>query len=200
MSLWYQCVRNLCRSYFNLCYDVRVSGLEHVPPEGTAFILASNHVSYYDPPLIGCQIPHDTHYLARKTLFQSALMSRLLPSIHAVPVDQEKPDMNGLKNIIHHLRQGHPVLLFPEGSRSYDGQLQPGMPGVGLLVYKTGVPVIPVRLFGVLESWPRDGRIQLFRRMNVVFGPALAPSSSKDYHGITQSIMQAIAQLQPPSC
>jgi 1-acyl-sn-glycerol-3-phosphate acyltransferase len=199
MSLWYQFVRNLAKNYFDLSYDVRVSGLENLPPEGTGFIIASNHVSFYDPPLIGSQIPRDVYYLARKTLFDPALMSLLLPSIHALPVDQEKPDMVGLKKIIQILRGGHPVILFPEGSRSYDGRLQSGMPGVGLLVNKTSAPVVPVRLFGVLETWPRDGKIRWFKPVEIVFAPALHFPPSKDYQGISDQIMQAIDGIRPDS-
>lgn len=197
MSLWYHFVRNLSKNYFDLFYDVRVSGMENLPPENTGFIIASNHVSFYDPPLIGSQIPRNTYYLARKTLFDPAIMSVLLPSILALPVDQEKPDMAGLKKIIQVLKQGQAVILFPEGARSYDGVIQPGMPGVGLLVNRTGVPVVPVRLFGVLETWPRDGKITLFKSVQVVFGKPISFPASKDYQAISDQIIDAIKQLEP---
>ncbi|MDZ4787309.1 MAG: lysophospholipid acyltransferase family protein [Blastochloris sp.] len=197
MSLWYQCVRNLAKSYFDLFYDVRVSGLENLPPENTGFIIASNHISFYDPPLIGSQIPRDVYYLARKTLFDPPIMALLLPSILALPVDQEKPDMVGLKKIIQTLRDNKPVILFPEGSRSYDGEFLPGLPGVGLLVNKTLVPVIPVRLFGAREVWPRDGKIKWFKPVEIVYGKAIHFPASKDYQATSNSIMEAIGQLRP---
>ncbi len=197
MSLWYQFVRNTTKSYFDLFYDVRVSGLEHLPPEGTGFIIASNHVSFYDPPIIGAQISLDTYFLARKTLFGSKIMSILLPSIQAIPVDQEKPDMVGLKKIIQIIRAGNPVVLFPEGSRSYTQELLPAMPGVGLVVNKTQAPVVPVHLFGVRETWPRDGKIKWFKPVEIVFGRPMYFSPSKDYQVIGDKIMEAIAGLRP---
>jgi 1-acyl-sn-glycerol-3-phosphate acyltransferase len=199
MSLWYQFVRNVAKSYFELFYDIRVSGLENLPPEGSGFLIASNHVSFYDPPIIGAQVPRDTYYLARKTLFDPKIMSVLLPSILAIPVDQEKPDMVGLKKIIQIIRGGNPVILFPEGSRSYTPDLLPAMPGVGLVVNKTGAPVVPVRLFGVREIWPRDEKPKWFMPAEIVFGPALTFAPTKDYQMIGDRIMQAIAELKPAS-
>src|SRR5690606_28112801 len=120
----------------------------------------------------------------------------LLPSIQAIPVDQEKPDMVGLKKIIQIVRGGNPVILFPEGSRSYTKELLPAMPGVGLVVNKTQAPVVPVRLFGVQEIWPRDGKIKWFLPAEIVFGPALHFPPTKDYQSIGDRIMQAIGDLK----
>ena len=201
MHLWYHSIRNLCLAYFRLFHHLRYTGMENLPATG-GYLIASNHVSFYDPPAVGCGIPRETHYLARKTLFVPPIMDKLLPTIKAVPVDQDRPDMSGLKKMIEVLKSGDPVVLFPEGSRSYDGVLQQAKPGVGLLVAKAGVPVIPTRIFGALEAWPRDGKIKLWQPIEVVFGPPLDFKNSdevrrKDYQTLSDKIMAAIALLQP---
>ena len=201
MFLWYHFLRNLFLAYFRLFYDLRYTGMEHLPAKG-GYLIASNHVSFYDPPVVGCGIQRETYYLARKTLFVPPIMDKLLPTIKAVPVDQDKPDMAGLKKMIEVLKSGDPEVLFPEGSRSYDGKLQEAKPGIGLLVAKAGVTVIPARIFGAMEAWPRDGKIRLWQPIEVVFGPALDFKGSKevqnkDYQAISNKIMAAIELLQP---
>ncbi len=200
MFLWYHTIRNICWAYFRIFHDLRYTGMKNLPVAG-GYVIASNHVSFYDPPAVGCGIPRETHYLARKTLFAPPVMDKLLPTLKAMPVDQEKPDMTGLKNMIGVLKSGDPVVLFPEGSRSYDGQLQEGLPGVGLLVAKAGVPVVPTRIFGAREAWPRDGKIKLWHSIEVVFGPPLDFSGSdevkrKDYQAISNKIMAEIEKLR----
>ncbi|GAB4245050.1 MAG: hypothetical protein OHK005_10160 [Candidatus Methylacidiphilales bacterium] len=197
-KLWYHFCKNLSAVYFRLFHDLRVQGLEHIP-DG-AFLLASNHESFYDPPLIGCCLDTDLHYLARKTLFDHPLMARLLPSIQALPIDQEKPDMTGLKRIIALLKQGERVALFPEGARTLDGRLQPAAPGVGLVVSKVEVPVVPCRVFGAYHAWPRGGRPRLFTPLRVIYGPPIrfdnARIRGKDaYQALGNQIMEAIAAL-----
>ncbi len=110
--------------------------------------------------------------------------------------------MTGLKKMIHTLREGHKVLMFPEGSRSYDGKLLPAQPGIGLVLSKVHVPVIPIRLFGVHEAWPRDGKITLFKPIRVVFGkPILSEkshvkSSREEYQRISETILEAISKIE----
>jgi 1-acyl-sn-glycerol-3-phosphate acyltransferase len=117
-------------------------------------------------------------------------------------VDQEKPDMTGLKRIIEIAKSGDGVLLFPEGSRTLDGNLQPAAPGLGLAIAKSGVPVVPARIFGAYAAWPRGGRPRLFRPLTVVFGPPLTFTgsphvNSRNYQAISDEVMAAIARLQP---
>ena len=174
--------------------------MENLPASG-AYIIACNHVSFIDPPAVGAGITRDVYYLARKTLFAPPVMDKFLPSINAIPVDQDKPDMTGLKKIIQILRRGDPVVLFPEGSRSVDGTLQPAMPGIGLLVAKGAVPVVPARIFGAYEAYPRGGKLKLSGSLRIVFGRPVDFSASeelksKNYQAIGDQIMAHIATLQ----
>ncbi|MDX6767174.1 MAG: lysophospholipid acyltransferase family protein [Candidatus Methylacidiphilales bacterium] len=185
---------------FRTFYDYRVHGAEHVPDGGC--IIAANHDSFFDPPLIGCTLESAPHYLARKTLFDHPLFATAIANLNAHPIDQERPDMAGLKRVIGVAKKGAGVVLFPEGSRSWDGQLQPAQPGIGLVVAKARVPVVPARIFGAHPAWPRGRKPTPFHPIRVVFGPPIQfteiPGDRDAYQSIGNQIMQAIAALPCP--
>lgn len=143
------------RELANGFFDFRVVHPERLQYEGGALIV-SNHVSFLDPPLIGQAFDRPIHFFARKTLFSNPLVGALLRSWQAIPIDRDRPDPSSLKTTIRLLRSGESVLMFPEGTRSSDGQLQSPEPGVGLFIAKAMVPVLPVRLFGTFEALPRN--------------------------------------------
>jgi 1-acyl-sn-glycerol-3-phosphate acyltransferase len=186
---------------FRAFFDYRIFGEENIPPGGC--LLASNHDSFFDPPLIGCTLECAPHYLARKTLFDHPLFGSAIRALKAHPIDQERPDMAGLKRIISVAQKGGAIVLFPEGSRSWDGQLQPAQPGIGLVVAKARVPVVPIRIFGAHHAWPRGGKPRPFTPITVVIAPPITFSPvNKDrdaYQNIGDEIMRAIAAIAPPA-
>jgi CMP/dCMP kinase len=143
--LLYRFCRGAMKLFFDSFYHIEVIGQENILESGPALI-TSNHVSFFDPPLIGTRFQNVIHYLARKTLFSNPFNDWLLRSLHSIPVDQEKADFTSLKIVIRRLMAGERVLIFPEGSRSWDGVPLPAGAGVGLVIAKTGVPILPVRL------------------------------------------------------
>lgn len=186
---------------FRSLFGMRVVGEKHLITEGPVLV-ASNHQSYLDPPLIGNLYKDEMVYLARKTLF-NRVTRWVYKNWNAIPVDQDRPDMASLKTIIRKLREGHRVLVFPEGSRTLDGNLGEAAPGIGLIAVKSGVPIQPVRIYGAREALPRgSGRIR-FARITVSVGPAirLTPEeiknakSKEDYERIASRIMAAIEAL-----
>jgi 1-acyl-sn-glycerol-3-phosphate acyltransferase len=198
---WHRFCRSLFWGYYRFFHDFKVYGEENVPNRGC--LLAANHVSFYDPPLMGCSVPDPVCYLARKTLFDNPVMGAWMNSVDAYPIDQERPDMAGLKRIVSLLRKGASVTVFPEGERSLDGQMKPAMPGIGLIVSKVDVPILPMRIFGAYEAYPRGGRPHLFRPIRVVVGkpfhiPAEIPKERAHYKEIGDYIMARIAELQLP--
>jgi 1-acyl-sn-glycerol-3-phosphate acyltransferase len=185
---------------FRTFYDYHIYGTENVPEGGC--LIASNHDSFFDPPLVGCTIESAPHYLARKTLFNNPVFAKAIAALKSHPIDQDRPDMAGLKRIIGIAKKGGGVVLFPEGSRSWDGKLQPAQPGIGLVVAKAGVPVVPVRIFGGHRAWPRGGRPRLFTPIRVAVGsPIVFPPSDntrENYQLIGDQIMAAIAAIPYP--
>lgn len=209
MRPWYRLAQATSRLLYECLFNFRIHGAENVPPSG-GVVLACNHVSFLDPHAIGAGCPREACFLARKTLFKNTLQSALLHSWNVVPVDLSgKPDITGLKALMDRLRRGYAVTLFPEGTRTYDGSFQEAKPGVGLLVAKAGVPVVPVRLFGAYEVWPRNQKLPRRGQVDIMFGKpvyynamiadarAKGAAAMKDlYQRIADDVMEHIKALR----
>lgn len=181
-------------------FAYRVVGKEKLVTDGPVLI-ASNHESFLDPPLVGVAYDHAVYYLARKTLFRG-LGAWLYPRLNSIPVDQDRPDMTSLKTIIKLLRQGNQVVVFPEGARTLDGELQPAEAGTGLIVAKSKAVVQPVRIFGARDALPRGSGKVRFCPITVVVGDPITFSAeefkakSRDgYQKISDRIMYEIGKL-----
>lgn len=203
MGLVYRVCRNLSRALAGAALNYRVINEERLIEHG-GVLICCNHVSYLDPPLAGIAYKGPVHYLARKTLLSNPVSRWLFPRLNVVPIDQDRAGFAGLKTIIKSLQEGHRVLIFPEGSRSPDGQLQPAEPGTGLVVAKAKVPVIPMRLFGAHEALPPgSGKFQM-KTVTVVVGEPIRfdqeelPQGKDAYQQISDRIMAAIAALECP--
>lgn len=188
-------------SAFRTMFGMRIVGRENLITEGPVLI-ASNHQSFLDPPLVGNLYHTEMVFLARKTLFVG-YFKWLYPRLNAIPVDQDRPDMSSLKTIIRKLKEGHRVLVFPEGARTLDGEIGEAAPGIGLIAAKSGAVIQPVRISGAREALPRgSGRIR-FARITVSVGPPIrltaeemkAAGGKEDYERITARIMNAISAL-----
>jgi 1-acyl-sn-glycerol-3-phosphate acyltransferase len=152
------------RAVFVLYFRWRAHHPERVPSEGPV-ILAANHASFIDPPLVGAGLRRMVNYLARDTLFDVPLVGAVLRSWKVVPVDRDGGGGAGLKAILDRLLNGGVILLFPEGTRTPDGRLRPAKSGIGLTVIKSTAPVVPVRVFGTFEAYHRDMKWPRPRRL-----------------------------------
>lgn len=192
----------------HLCFSLKVIGREHMPRSG-GFLLAMNHQSYLDPPVVALAAdPRPIFFLARKTLLKWPILGGIFPRLNVVPVDQERPDMSALKNVIRLLRAGETTIVFPEGARTLDGELQPAQPGIGLIIAKTLVPVVPMRVFGAYEAMPRGGSRLRMHPITVKIGEPLTftaddlkntSGENRDvYQRLSERVMSAIAAIHPP--
>jgi len=127
----------------------------------------------------------------------------LLPKLNVVPVDQEGTDRSALKALIRIVKAGHATVVFPEGARTLDGELQPVQPGIGFVIAKTLAPVLPMRIFGAHEAMPRGQKRLRLRRITIVFGEPiqftdadLVPRSKEVYQRLSERVMERIAALQ----
>jgi 1-acyl-sn-glycerol-3-phosphate acyltransferase len=197
------------RALFKFYFGRRVYNAERVPLEG-AVILASNHASFLDPPLVGSGVRRGINYLARENLFRFPVMGWVLRQWQVVPVDRDGGGAVGLRAILDRLLAGGAIILFPEGTRTRDGQLQPARSGIGLTVIKSTAPVVPVRVFGMFEAYGRHLRFPRPRRVAVKYGQPMhfeqlraeAKVCSKArlkeiYQQVADEIMAAIAGLKP---
>jgi 1-acyl-sn-glycerol-3-phosphate acyltransferase len=187
-----------------LGFRLRTYGRENLIENGPA-ILASNHSSYLDPPLVGVCCRKDVYFLARKSLFERPVIGPLIAQLNTVPVDRDRGDVGAVRAMIKLLKSGNRVLVFPEGTRSKDGNLQPARAGVGLLIAKSLAPVVPVRVFGSYAALPRSGGIR-FVPITVVIGKPLffkkqdlGTDERAAYQVLSDRVMAAIAALQMPA-
>ncbi len=205
MSPIYWFVLNLTRIIARLFYRYRVVNPERLIENGGA-LLVSNHVSFFDPPCVAIAFKNHINFLARKTLFDNKFFGWLIGRLNAVPVDQERPDFTSLKKIIALLKSGERVLIFPEGERSDDGHLGQSQPGVGLVIAKSKVPVLPLRIFGNYEAYPRGAKWPKLSKVTIVVGEPLdfsneieeGSKSKKLYQSFSDRTMAAIAKLELP--
>ena len=197
------------RAVFAGYFRWRVYHPERVPLTGPV-ILAANHASILDPPLVGAGVNREINYLARDTLFRFPVIGAYLRAVNSVPVDRDGGGATGLRAILDRLLAGGGIILFPEGTRTGDGQLQPARSGIGLTVIKSDAPVVPVRVFGTFEAYGRAMRFPKPRPVAVKYGVPMrfealraeAKSCSKPrlkeiYRQIAEEIMAVIATLEP---
>jgi len=201
MGVHYQIGYSLSRFLARTLFDFRVLHRERMIEEGGA-ILAMNHQSYLDPPLAGIACRREIYFLARKSLLKWPIIGPILPKVNVIPVDQERADSAALKAVIKVVGEGHCTIIFPEGSRTPDGELKPAQPGLGFVVARTLAPVVPMRIFGAREAFPRGGRPRVFRPITVVLGEAMfftreecERAGRAAYQQISDAVMARIAAL-----
>lgn len=133
-------------------YDVR--GLENIPREGP-FIIIANHQSYLDPLFLQSVCPRILHAMAKSTQFASPIFRRAMAQVYAFPVRRFEIDPQAVRHALRALEAGDGVVIYIEGERTWDGELQSPRLGTVRLILKAGVPVIPCRIDGAYQAWPR---------------------------------------------
>ena len=195
----------LCRMAYQMFFRGDVAGLENLPETG-GYIVAANHVSHLDPPIVGLFLPRQVSFFARKTLWKPGVAAWWLTAVGTIPVDRDGgTSIDAIKRVLQTLSNDKVVILFPEGTRSPNGELQTARPGVGLLACKAHVPVVPARVFGSFEAFGRGGRLRLGTPISVAYGRPLSPSDydhpedGKERDARTAArIMAAINRIGPP--
>ena len=203
--------RHLSRLLNEALFNLRVHGEENVPLTG-GLVLAANHASFLDPHAIAVSCPRKVYSLARKSLFSHPVGAAFMRGWNTMPVDLSgKPDIGGVKALLDVLGRGEVVVLYPEGTRTWDGNFQPAKPGVGLLVAKANVPVVPVRIFGSYELWPRTRKWFRCGQLDLAFGvpvrydrmvaeaKAQGGRAAKEvYQKIADDVMERIKEIPRP--
>lgn len=145
MSLHYSASRFLLRGFVAALSGWEVRGREHVPSSG-GLIVASNHISYWDPVLLGVASNRELHFLAKEELFRPPLFGPMIRAFNSIPIRRGAVDMRGLTQAMDVLRAGKALIVFPEGTRSRDGELHEARPGIGMLAVATGARIVPVHI------------------------------------------------------
>jgi 1-acyl-sn-glycerol-3-phosphate acyltransferase len=182
---FYRLVAFLVRLFVRLVYGLRVTGTEHVPRTG-ACVVGANHVSAWDPPVVGLSVPREIHFMAKKELFERWLPRRLFRAVRAFPVDRGANDVGAVKEALRRLQNGHAIGVFFEGTRNVRGDAAAHL-GAAFLAQRTGVPLVPAAIW-------REGRA--FR---VAFGPPLeaAGRTREEAAALTAELERAVKSLLP---
>ena len=201
MNRWYRATFVISSFIARTFFSFRVLHSERIPKEG-GVILASNHQSFLDPPLLGISCPREIYTLARKSLFNWPILGRIFPKINVVPIEP-RADMSALKIIIRLVKQGRATAIFPEGSRTFNGELQPAQPGLGLMIAKTLAPVVPIRIIGAYEAYPRTKKFPKCHPITIVIGEPIIftkqdlEAGGRDiYQKLSDQVMARIAELE----
>ncbi len=192
--LWYRFAQHMVATFLAALGGWRTSGRHHMPATGPV-LLVSNHLSFLDVFLLGISVHRPLNYVARSTLFLPAL-GFLIRSVGGFPIQREGMGASGMKETLRRLRNGGIVTLFPEGTRSRDGQLAPLKSGIAVLVSRAGVPVVPAGIAGTYEAWPRSQLLPAFKPIRIHFGPPIFPEDldSMDSQAITALIRERLAE------
>jgi len=198
----YRFCRFLCWLAGKLLWRHRVVHPERLIESGGVLVV-SNHASFLDPPMVGICFRGPMHFFARETLFRGPF-AWLLPRLHCIPVGRGRAETASLRKALAVLQEGNRLLLFPEGTRSEDGNLIEPEPGVGFLIARCGVPVLPVRVFGAYEAYPRGAKFPKPGRVTVVVGEPVDFSAIPEeikgrerYEAAARLVMEAIGRLRP---
>jgi 1-acyl-sn-glycerol-3-phosphate acyltransferase len=201
VTLLYRTAQIFSFLYFRFFHRFEVLGIENIPSNGS-FILASNHQSYFDPPALGCCLPRNLHYFARDSLFRGPF-GWLISNLNSIPVNRSQLDLGTFKRVLKILKSGHPILVFPEGTRSSNGEIGIGKKGVGLLIAKSSVSVVPSRVIGGFEIlgkgkiFPRLGQKLIIKYGRPIEMSELDPGFEAEnrYEVIAERILSAISDL-----
>lgn len=192
----------LCRLVYAFFGRWRVDGRENMPKAG-GVILAPNHVSFADPPLVGCGIRRQVHFMAKKELFEIPVLGFLIKSVGAFPVKRGTADRTAIRKSIELVQNGGVICMFPEGKRSPDGELQEAESGIGMVALKSRGAVVPVALIGTDKMLPLHSIFFHFARVRVIYGKPMTFDDlyktgvgRESIDEVGRRVMAAIAELK----
>ncbi len=170
---WYLFVKTALWALCKVLFRLRLEGREHEPARGP-FIVAANHASAIDPPIVGIALRHQAAYMAKHELLQAPVLGPLLRSIGVFPVRRGEPDRKAIRRSLEVLDAGRVLVMFPEGTRSHDGRLRAPEPGAAMIALRTGAPVLPAAVINSHRILPKGAHWPKMQQVIVRMGPPLA--------------------------
>jgi 1-acyl-sn-glycerol-3-phosphate acyltransferase len=187
--LFYRFLRISSRMIASVAFSFRIEGRHHLDLKGGAMLL-STHQSMMDPVLIGLVSNRRLNYLARKTLFKNAIFGFLIRILDAIEIDRDRGGLAGLKEMLKRLQSGELVLLFPEGTRTVDGNVGELKPGFIPVARRSGVPLVPIAIVGAYDCLPRGSKMPSRKPISVVIGQPLDHHEYREYSD--QQLLEAL--------
>lgn len=195
MALGQTMVRWFFRLLLTLMYRIRVHGLENYP-ERDGLLVCSNHQSFLDPLILGVVCPRPVNYLGRKTLFKFPPLGWFLRWNDTIPIDREATGIGGLKETLRRIKRGESVVMFPEGTRSSDGEIQPMMSGFCAVAKRSKATLMPIAFEGAFKAYSRKMKFPRPGRIHAVMGKPItfAEYSHLDDEAITRLLETRIKE------
>lgn len=193
----YWTILTIARAVIHLLWWPRCIGRENLP--NGPYLICANHRSWFDPPFLAIVIPREVGFLAKAELFKNPLFGKLIWAINARPIKRGVVDRTAIDHVLAHLKNDIPVVTFPEGTRSKDGQMHAPKPGIGMLARLAGVPVVPIYIKGSFKMSHRPffwGSLEARIGDPITASDVLSFSDDKDgYRALSRRIMENICAL-----
>ena len=194
--VWYRFAQRWLQLAGVVVYRTRCTGRENIPAEGSVLVV-SNHQSMFDPPLVGMACRRRMNYLARSTLFDFAPLGWLMSSLDAFPIDREGSGLAGVKETLRRLKRGEMVAIFPEGTRTANGDIAPFSPGFTSLAIRGRAAILPTAIEGAYQVWPRDRKLPRLGTIHVHYG---VPMSLEEIRGYEAQDLAAEVERRVRQC
>jgi 1-acyl-sn-glycerol-3-phosphate acyltransferase len=193
--IWYHLAQRTMQIVMMLAYRVRYFGRENIPAEGGVLVV-SNHQSHFDPIVVGTGCPRRMNYVARESLFRFPPFAALIRSVGAFPIDREGIGLGGIKESLKRLKQGEMVLIFPEGTRTRNGEIAPFRPGFTALAVRSKAAILPVAVDGAFRAWPRWRKFPGLGRIRVRYGVPITPDeiAGRDERDLLAEVERRVRQ------
>jgi len=195
IPLWYYLLRELAIIIFKGLFDIKIEGRENIPLKGGA-ILASNHLSYLDPIVIGLLAPRKINFMAKRELFENFLFGCFISKLGAFPVRRERLDRKTYRRALGLLKEGKILVLFPEGTRSRKRNLGPLREGTARIAVRTKVPLIPVIIRGTDKALPRGKKLIRLAKIKVRIGKPLESEPLYEGRDIKREVQRVHQKLE----
>lgn len=192
--LWWLALQSIACHVGASLFRFRAHGMHNVPARG-GVILACNHQSFLDPVIASCALPRSVTFMARDSLFKILPFRLLIESLNAFPVQRGTADLGAMKTSLRRLKEGWPLLVFPEGTRTKDGSIGSMRGGIGVLASRARVPVVPTCIVGAFEAWPRSSPVPRPSPIEVRYGAPLPPDVAWDGDRVGPALESALRAL-----
>ena len=196
-NLWYRSCRRGLQVLFSAAWKVQVFNRHYEPTAGSALYIC-NHQSFLDPPLMSLALRRPMNYMGRDSLFGIPVFKHMIRSLNAFPIRLGVADPRAMREAIRRLRAGGQLVLFPEGTRTYDGRILPFMPGAAVLARRGADWIVPTLIDGAYEAWPRSKLLPRPGRITIAYCRPLPREKAKGMSNeqFTASVRETIIALQ----
>jgi 1-acyl-sn-glycerol-3-phosphate acyltransferase len=199
--IWGPC-HSICRITCSVWFDFKAHGIKNVPKKGGALLIC-NHQSFLDPAFLGVQLPRQISFMAKMELFETFFWGRLIHNLNTFPVRRGEADVGAIREALRRMHEGHVLAMFPEGTRSRNGELLPIQAGIALMIKRAEAPVIPAVVDGTWRAWPRGKKFPTKAPVRMLYGPPLdvknmkGPQIVRHVEGTFRSMLTELREWYP---